>query len=132
MTIGARIIQARTARGWKQTTLAAILEDRGIMTQQSLSRLERGEANSTSKAFELAQVLGVRGAWLATGQGEMLSDGVHDDGLAVHKISDRLAALVAKLDRLDKAGQLPVEFLAGMDQLLSALDPERPNQNASD
>lgn len=131
MTIGNRIIEARTALGWKQKTLAEILEARGIMTQQTLSRLERGEAHGTTRIVEIAHVLGVRSDWLATGLGQMQSMDEESQGLALHHINDRLAALVSRLDGLDRAEPLPENFIKGLASLLDVIEQARANQTQS-
>ncbi|WP_293937628.1 helix-turn-helix domain-containing protein [Iodobacter sp.] len=122
MKIGSRIIQAREALGWQQKTLARMLEDKNIMTQQTLSDLEKGKNSSSRKTFELATMLGVNPYWLATGEGEMKGNAT--SGIWQH--SDRLAPLLARLDLLDKHDQLPTAMIEGMMRLLDVVDEKKP------
>lgn len=122
MKIGPRIIQARERIGWQQKTLARILEDNNIMTQQSLSDLELGKNSTSRKTFELAKILGINAQWLATGEGAMTGD--ETSGIWQH--SDRLAPLLARLDKLDKNKQLPDAMIDGLMRLLDVIDEKKP------
>lgn len=63
---GARLRQAREARGLSQTTLA----DRAKVDQTAVSKTELGKIHLTdAKAGALADVLGVSVAWIRTGEG---------------------------------------------------------------
>lgn len=113
-----RIILARETRGWNQKTLASILISYGIMTQQSLSLLEQGKTLKTSRIIDLAWVLGVNPIWLATGDGDMDAATDHP----IHQASDKIAALVAKLDAMDRSGKLTPEMIEAISATLSAFD----------
>ena len=52
---GARIRQARDARGWSQKELAA----RGDVSRPSIARIERGDDVSTSTLTKVARALGL-------------------------------------------------------------------------
>ncbi|MEM1189905.1 MAG: helix-turn-helix transcriptional regulator [Pseudomonadota bacterium] len=65
MSLARRLAQTRKAAGMSQKELA---EAAGI-SQQQLSKLERGVALRTAYIVELAEELGVRSKWLHWGCG---------------------------------------------------------------
>lgn len=65
-----RLKRARKARKMSQASLAEAVG----LDQTTISNLERGKVLSTSKTAQIARALGVDPHWLATGQGEMLSN----------------------------------------------------------
>lgn len=65
MSIGKRIKEARKLRGLSQNELAAKI---GIK-QPTLSELESGESQGTTRLAQLAHALGVSPLWLETGRG---------------------------------------------------------------
>lgn len=67
MTMGHRIRFRREMLGWSQTDLAA---SSGI-SQQMISKLERGKARGTTEFVALARALGVSPTWLKYGEGPM-------------------------------------------------------------
>jgi SOS-response transcriptional repressor LexA len=68
MKLSDRLKQARAHAKLSQKQLA----EQSGMTQQMISKLERGEAYETSGLIKLAQAMGVRPEWLDSEQGEML------------------------------------------------------------
>lgn len=73
--MGARIRERRKAVGWTQANLSA---ESGI-SQQMLSKLERGVAFGTTEIVPLARALGVAPKWLETGEGPMHGDDLAPD-----------------------------------------------------
>lgn len=67
MNFGTRIRDRRKALGWSQ----AKLEEESGISQQMLSKLERGVAFGTTEAVALARALKVSPMWLETGEGPM-------------------------------------------------------------
>ena len=67
MSLGTRIRERRKANAWSQAKLA---EESGI-SQQMLSKLERGVAFGTTEIVALARALEVSAKWLETGEGPM-------------------------------------------------------------
>lgn len=67
MKMGDRIRDRRKAAGWSQTKLA---EESGI-SQQMLSKLERGVASGTTEIVRLARALNVSPKWLESGEEPM-------------------------------------------------------------
>ncbi len=67
MSLGIRIRERRKAAGWSQAQLAEVS---GI-SQQMLSKLERGAAFGTTEIVPLARALKVSPQWLETGEGQM-------------------------------------------------------------
>lgn len=65
MSIGKRVKAAREEKGLSQQELANAVG----MKQPTLSALETGDANSTSKIASIARELGVNAYWLETGNG---------------------------------------------------------------
>lgn len=70
MSLGTRIRERRKAVGWSQ----AKLSDESGISQQMLSKLERGVAFGTTEIVDLARALKVSVDWLETGEGPMLVD----------------------------------------------------------
>jgi len=68
MNLGTRIRECRKAAGWSQAKLA---EESGI-SQQMLSKLERGVAFGTTEIVPLARALRVSPQWLETGDEPMV------------------------------------------------------------
>lgn len=75
MKIGDRIRERRKAAGWSQAKLST---ESGI-SQQMLSKLERGVAFGTTEIVPLARALGVSPKWLETGEGPMQGDDLAAD-----------------------------------------------------
>lgn len=67
MNLGTRIREQRKAKGWSQAKLA---EESGI-SQQMLSKLERGKAFGTTEIVDLARALQVSPQWLESGEEPM-------------------------------------------------------------
>lgn len=66
-TVGARVIWARTQKGWD----AANLTRESGVPQGTVSKIERGEQKSTGKhGSSIAKSTGVRLEWLSTGMGD--------------------------------------------------------------
>lgn len=77
-TLGARLIWARTMKGWDQATL---IEMSGV-PQGTVSKIERGDQSTTGKyAAALARPLGVEQDWLTTGEGQPYSGGQPMSGI---------------------------------------------------
>lgn len=68
MSLGTRIRECRKAAGWSQ----AKLSDESGISQQMLSKLERGKAFGTTEIVQLARALKVSPQWLETGDEPML------------------------------------------------------------
>ena len=67
MNMGDRIRERRKAAGWSQTKLA----DESGISQQMLSKLERGVASGTTEIVQLARALKVSPRWLESGEEPM-------------------------------------------------------------
>ncbi|GAB3249071.1 helix-turn-helix domain-containing protein [Chitinimonas naiadis] len=109
MSIGQRIITARTAIGWSQKQLATELEQRGIMTQQNLSLLEIGKVRTTTKLPQICDLLGIYLQWARTGDGAMWVGETVTPALPV-----RLMPLIAKLQQLDEDQKLSPELVRAL------------------
>lgn len=70
MKMGDRIRERRKAAKWSQARLS---EESGI-SQQMLSKLERGVAFGTTEIVQLARALNVTPRWLESGEGAMTAD----------------------------------------------------------
>lgn len=79
MNLGTRIRERRKAAGWSQAQLA---EESGI-SQQMLSKLERGVASGTTEIVPLAAALKVSPKWLETGEGPMQGNDLAADERAL-------------------------------------------------
>lgn len=75
MKYGERLKAARSHAGLSQAELAARAE---VGTQENISKLERFDAEGSEFTVHYALACGVRPAWLAMEEGEMI------DGLYVH------------------------------------------------
>lgn len=60
---------AREAKGWNQTQLAEAVG----LTQQAISKLERGGSATTAELYQMSIVLGVRYEYLKNGKQPMVS-----------------------------------------------------------
>ena len=75
MALGARIKEERDNRGWTQTQLVNLVNERlpadfdGTLSQQALGALEKRDSTTSEFAVYLADVLGVSLRWLLTGAG---------------------------------------------------------------
>lgn len=75
-TLGERLIQARTRKKWSRQQLSLATE----VTVSQIGMLERGERGNSPRGVvsgtlpAIAKALGVEYDWLATGEGDMLSD----------------------------------------------------------
>lgn len=122
MNLGTRIRECRKAAGWSQAKLA---EESGI-SQQMLSKLERGTAFGTTEIVPLARALRVSPQWLETGAEPMVDAITPDERelleeyrhLEPEKRPVVRAALRAMLPRLN----LPLQFRA---EGVSANTPEQ-------
>ena len=68
MALGNRVKQARKLKGLSQERLGELVG----LTQAAVGALEKRDSEHSSKAFQLAEVLGVSPAWLISGKGAML------------------------------------------------------------
>jgi len=109
MSIGQRIVIARDAIGWKQNRLAIELEQRGIMTQQALSQLEKGVVRTSRKLPELCDVLGVHLKWLRSGEGPMWIGETVTPNLPA-----TLMPLIARLQQLDERKKLSPDLVRAL------------------
>jgi len=75
MALGARVRQAREARGLNQTELAEAIN----WTPQALSTLERRDSKKSERAGDLANFLRVNLSWLLNGSGKSGLEGVDED-----------------------------------------------------
>lgn len=64
--LGARLKEARKARGMEQTELAALVPG---LTNQSISNLERRNSRTSEHAVQIADALRISLRWLLSGQG---------------------------------------------------------------
>src|SRR5262245_39774206 len=69
MTLGSRLRQARKAAKLTQPELA----DLSRVSQKTISKIERGDQDSSGSLVQLAQACGVRPEWLATGELPMVT-----------------------------------------------------------
>lgn len=69
-TLAERLVSARSEKGLTQDQLAKAA---GIKNQSTIGMLESGERRRSSYLAEIAEVLGVRAFWLATGRGPKYS-----------------------------------------------------------
>ncbi|CAK0751420.1 hypothetical protein CCP3SC15_1780002 [Gammaproteobacteria bacterium] len=93
-TLGERVVIARKAKGMTQGQVAMAAG----MTQTMLSRIERGEAQSTKDIVSLAGALGVRPEWLDREEGEMYAPMERSRG--IKEALDEVASAVARSDPL--------------------------------
>lgn len=70
MNIGKRLRHARSLKQWSQEDLA----NASGVGQASISKIERGDQNSSVHTPQLAAALGVEAIWLATGKEPMRKD----------------------------------------------------------
>jgi transcriptional regulator with XRE-family HTH domain len=68
-TLGLRLKKARDHAGLSQKQL----QDRAGVSQKTISKIERGDQESSTQVVQLARACGVNVDWLATGRGEMLT-----------------------------------------------------------
>lgn len=82
MKIGDRLRQARTLKGWSQQELA----DRSGVKQGAISKIERGDQDTTAFVVKLASALQVSPEWLESGApGRGLVEPNTSSGPAVHR-----------------------------------------------
>lgn len=107
MSLGARIRQAREAKGLSQAGVARAFK----LTREAVSQWESGDTAPTLDRFEeLADLLGVSGEWLLTGRGKPND---------VHGIRPEEAALIVDYRALDKQARSAVA------NLIASLLPKR-------
>lgn len=74
MALGKRVEQARTAKAWTQTYLAARVSElagqEDKLSQQAIDRLEKRDSATSEAAVWIAQALGVNLRWLLAGVGQ--------------------------------------------------------------
>lgn len=70
MTLAERLKEARKSKGLTQKALGEIV---GV-SQAAIQKVETGKANQTTKIIDIAQALGVRPEWLASGEEPMRAD----------------------------------------------------------
>jgi transcriptional regulator with XRE-family HTH domain len=68
-TLGLRLKKAREHAGLSQKQL----EERAGVSQKTISKIERGDQDSSTQVVQLARHLGVNASWLATGEGDMIT-----------------------------------------------------------
>lgn len=96
MGIGTQIKLRRRELRISQKELAA----QSGVSQQMISKLERGVAESTGDVVPLAIALGVRPEWLTTGRGPQQGNGVEPK-----PVDPRIARMVTKLIGLSPSRQ---------------------------
>lgn len=69
MNFGERLKQARRHAGLTQQELA----EKSYVKQGTISKIERGDTDSSTFTVQLSTACGVRSEWLAVGDGEMLN-----------------------------------------------------------
>lgn len=106
MNLGERIRAARKHAGLTQVQLS----ERVGVSQQVLTRLERGGASSTKALALIAVECCVSARWLATGEGEML-DAVPEAQMPV-QLSQRELALIANYRAGDDSARSTLERYA--------------------
>lgn len=70
MTLGERLRIARKYAGLTQSEL----ENKSKVPQQTISKIERGDADTSAFVVQLAVACGVRPEWLAMEEGEMVGE----------------------------------------------------------
>jgi transcriptional regulator with XRE-family HTH domain len=92
-TLGSRLKEARAHAGIAQKEL----ETRSGVSQKTISKIERGDQDSSTQIVQLARACGVSADWLATGQGAML--GAHEvrEPLAEYRGLSRDALEIARM-----------------------------------
>lgn len=68
-TLGSRLKKARAHAKLSQKQL----EERSHVSQKTISKIERGDQDSSTQVVQLARACGVDVDWLATGKGDMLA-----------------------------------------------------------
>lgn len=100
MTLADRLRAARKNAGLSQKVLA---ENSGV-TQETISKIERGQSETSAYVVQLAIACGVRPEWLAMEKGEMV------DGLYVQDEDIKCAVLILEKlkaeNKLDDALQI--------------------------
>lgn len=113
MNIGERLRTARKHAGLTQIELA----EKSHVPQQTISKIERGDAETSGFIVQLAVACGVRPEWLAMESGEMV------DGLYVHDEKlKRLLIVAQKLPdyAIDKALREVAEIAEFIEQATKA------------
>ena len=147
MNYGKRLQYAREFRGFSQRALAA---ESGV-TQSTISRIERGDQDSSLHDIQLSKALRISPFWLSAGEGPMeLPEGffeqqpetkVRTEAPSIDKLMRRSEALSAtemktmqavheRLDRLEKAAaedrKAAESRHAELKQLVSQLSNKSP------
>ena len=105
MALGARIRQARRARDLTQQELAATVG----MTQSGLQALETRDSEASRYTLAIAEALGVKHEWLATGRGQ--------SGLAALDASGWIAGPDPTQDPLEGADQIDFNELSSSEHV---------------
>lgn len=106
MNLGTRIRECRKAAGWSQAKLA---EESGI-SQQMLSKLERGVAFGTTEIVPLARALRVSPQWLETGD-EPMVDAITPDERELLEEYRHLDPAKRPVARMTIRAMLPEQYI---------------------
>lgn len=107
---GARLRSQRKAQGLSQDALSELTG--GVVTQGTISRIERGDQEQSVHTPLLAEVLGVTATWLASGRGPKL---VTDLAAAVAVTATAIGTLS------DSSGVRPAPAFRGRVPVISAV-----------
>lgn len=87
MTLGERLRAARKHAGLTQVEL----ETKSGVPQQTISKIERGDADTSAFVVRLAVACGVRPEWLDMESGSMVSEEISEDARKIARSYDLLA-----------------------------------------
>jgi transcriptional regulator with XRE-family HTH domain len=107
MKYGERLKKARIHKGLTQTELAERIGR--VCSQENISKLERGDATGSEYTVQFAEACGVNPYWLATGDGEMVTEYRPQNSRIEHalKIMEKLPPealdyVIRDLDQMDE------------------------------
>ncbi len=118
MKFSERLLKAREHAGLTQDQLA---EKSGVK-QGTISKIERGESDSSTFTVQLAMACGVRAEWLALESGEMV------DGLYVH--DDRMKKALQLMESMpDYAVDQALKDIASIAELVQKASDNKRSGN---
>lgn len=116
MELKDRLKQSRKEKRLTQTEVANAV---GI-TQATYSELERGLVKSSGKIVELANLFNVNPNWLATGEGEMLSNNIPQKSQS-YEPSTSTIEFIETLKEMEKNGELTPQVVKLLNTTLNTV-----------